>query len=310
MYLLKKVILCILLFFSCFLNNSIVFFVAFLGPIFAIILFNIVVYIVVIVILIKHTRGAMARKKESLNTKTLVRLMISIAGVMFLFGLSWLFGALTVTVQGLRLTFQILFTVFTSLQGFFIFLFFCVFSKEARELWKELLCCGRYKSTFLNPNLKFSSSTAAADKYRKPKNGTSLGTSQFATKSTQDSSVTTFKAPLSSSTENIIDSQEESQEQRYQELPPKIDLSQAPQDFASMADDDEIVAETDIDAGIVENGHRANAVVTAEVAATATTAEATQNVEVDVEAGDFARSVLAELEVETAAEEVRVKFES
>lgn len=298
---------------SCFLSNTVVFFVAFLGPIFAIIIFNIVVFIVVIVILIKHTRGAMARKNESLNSSTLIRLMMSVAGVMFLFGLSWLFGALTITVQGLRLTFQILFTVFTSLQGFFIFLFFCVFSKEARELWKERLSCGRYKSAFLNPNLKFSSSTAAADKYRRPKNGTSSDTSRFATKSTQDSSVTTFKTPMTSSTENIIESREDSpEEERYIEPHSKVDLSQAPQSFASMADDDQFVAETDIDADVVENGHGAmgtNAVVTAEIAATAATAQTTQNAEVDMEAGDFARSVLAELEVETAAEEVRVKFE-
>jgi len=97
-----------------------------------------------------------------MNTKTAVRLLVSITGVMFLFGLSWLFGALTITVQAVRLTFQILFAIFTSLQGFFIFLFLCVFSKEARELWKEFLSCGRYKSKFLNPKL-------STDKNFKPK---------------------------------------------------------------------------------------------------------------------------------------------
>lgn len=127
--------------------------------------------------------------------------MISIAGIIFLFGFSWLFGALTITIQELRLTFQVLFAIFSSLQGFFIFLFFCVFSKEARELWKETLSCGRYKSKFLNPNLR-NNSTAV--KFRKPgRNTSSTGTTSgnYVTKSKE--SVSTFQ-PTSSSTGSAI----------------------------------------------------------------------------------------------------------
>ena len=60
---------------------------------------------------------------------------------MALFGLTWLFGAFTVT--GTSNVFQTLFAIFNSLQGFFIFLFFCVFGREGRELWLQVLCCGR-----------------------------------------------------------------------------------------------------------------------------------------------------------------------
>ena len=80
---------------------------------------------------------------------------------MSLFGLTWLFAILTFSLNGLRVTFQILFTVFNSFQGFFIFLFFCVFNKEALESWRELLSCGKYKSKLLHPSqVKFSSSAA------------------------------------------------------------------------------------------------------------------------------------------------------
>ena len=79
-----------------------------------------------------------------MDRKTAGRLLISIVGVMSLFGLTWLFGAFTVV--GATLVFQVLFAIFNSLQGFFIFLFYCVFSRDARELWKETLSCGRYKS--------------------------------------------------------------------------------------------------------------------------------------------------------------------
>ena len=90
-----------------------------------------------------------------------------------------------------------------------------------------------------------------------------------------------------------------------------------------MSVDDEIIAETDVDADIIENGnaekHDTTDVTTAEVSTIATgvttaevstiaTAEAAQDVQVDMEAGDFARSVLAE--IETTSEEVRVKFEA
>lgn len=105
----------------------------------------------------------MARKNESVNPKTVFRLTISLIGVMFLFGLTWLFGALTISVQGVRLAFQLLFAIFASSQGFFIFVFFCVLNREVRDLWKEALSCGRYKSTHTLKN------TSAADKYRKPK---------------------------------------------------------------------------------------------------------------------------------------------
>ena len=64
--------------------------------------------------------------------------MLSIGGIMAIFGLTWLFATLTVSVRGLRETFQVLFTVSNSFQGFYIFLFFCVLNKQARDSWKVL----------------------------------------------------------------------------------------------------------------------------------------------------------------------------
>ena len=62
-------------------------------------------------------------------------------GLMALFGLTWVFAAFTVNAASIA--FQFLFAIFNSLQGFFIFLFFCVFGREGRELWLKVLCCGR-----------------------------------------------------------------------------------------------------------------------------------------------------------------------
>ena len=94
-------------------------------------------------VLIRHCRNTTARTREQMTMVTAIRLLISVTGVMFLFGLTWLFAALTVSAASL--VFQILFALFNSLQGFFIFLFFCVFSSDARESWKQVLSCGQYK---------------------------------------------------------------------------------------------------------------------------------------------------------------------
>ncbi len=54
---------------------------------------------------------------------------------MALFGLTWLFAALTVTDSSVA--FQVIFAICNTTQGFFIFLLYCVFSTKARQLWKE-----------------------------------------------------------------------------------------------------------------------------------------------------------------------------
>ena len=118
-----------------------------MGPIFAILLFNIVVFVVVISVLVKHARKQIVSSDKS-KQQTVIRVMITTMGLMALFGLTWIFAAFT--VREASIAFQFLFAIFNSLQGFFIFLFFCVFGKEGRELWLKVLCCGRKKpGTFI-----------------------------------------------------------------------------------------------------------------------------------------------------------------
>ena len=114
------------------------FFGAFLGPIFAILLFNTVIFVIIITVLIKHSKKKFDREVDQGKRKTTLRLMFSIVGVMSIFGLAWFFGALTVVRRSFAI--QVLFAIFNSLQGFMIFLFFCVVNKESRDLWTELIC--------------------------------------------------------------------------------------------------------------------------------------------------------------------------
>ena len=92
----------------------------------------------VVTVLIKQARKKMGSNDRA-NRQKAVRIMISIMGLMALFGLTWVFAAFTVSAASTA--FQFLFAIFNSLQGFFIFLFFCVFGKEGRELWLRMLCC-------------------------------------------------------------------------------------------------------------------------------------------------------------------------
>ena len=103
-------------------------------------LFNLFIFVWVIIVLIRHKRGRVARKQERVNATTIMRMIFSISGVMFLFGLTWLFAILLFTVVELRNISQILFTIFNSLQGVFIFIF--ILNTEAIGLWKKFLACG------------------------------------------------------------------------------------------------------------------------------------------------------------------------
>ena len=93
---------------------------------------------VIRVLVIHSTKKFGVKDKGQSNTAR--RLLISSFEIMFLFGLSWVFGAFT--ISSASEVFQYLFTIFTSLQGFFIFFFYCVLGQEARELWFQLLCRG------------------------------------------------------------------------------------------------------------------------------------------------------------------------
>ncbi len=163
-----------------------VFWLTFLVPILILITCNSIIFCIVIGILIKHTRGT--RTKEVIHTKTVIRLLISTSGVLFPFGISWIFAALTITVPGIRLPAQFLFVIFNSLQGFFIFLFFCILSKEARESCKEVLSCGHYKSSFLNPSLRRSKKKQRGQLTTNGKHKTTTS-NYISTKNTYSSSV-------------------------------------------------------------------------------------------------------------------------
>jgi hypothetical protein len=77
------------------------------------------------------------------KAQQIFKTFISIVSISLTFRLQWLFGAFTITDTSVL--YQWLFVVFTTLQGFLLFFFFCVFRNDAREEWLNVLSCGHRK---------------------------------------------------------------------------------------------------------------------------------------------------------------------
>ena len=124
--------------YSCFIDNTSVLYGLFLTPLFAVLLFNTVIFVMVTFVLVRHTSKKLINEKKGKKvTQGTIKAIISIVSVMVMFGLSWLFGALS--VSGGAVVFQWPFVILNTLQGFFIFLFSCVFGNDARNEWRNLL---------------------------------------------------------------------------------------------------------------------------------------------------------------------------
>ncbi len=123
-------------YYSCFIGDTAVFFGGFLGLIFVVLIFNTVVFVILVWVLVKHLWWPLNKsaKRRDIYHGT-IRLLIIIAGLMALYSPLRLFAALTIT--GSSIAFQVIFAICNTTQSFFIFLLFCVLNGDARRLWKE-----------------------------------------------------------------------------------------------------------------------------------------------------------------------------
>eukprot|EP00057_Strongylocentrotus_purpuratus_P022352 XP_011676826.1 PREDICTED: uncharacterized protein LOC100893482 [Strongylocentrotus purpuratus] len=84
-------------------------------------------------------KSVAAHKTTQASRGEMWRRVQNAVAISVLLGLTWLFGFLA--IGGARLVFNILFLVLNSLQGFFVFLMFCVRQKEVREQWVRWMHC-------------------------------------------------------------------------------------------------------------------------------------------------------------------------
>ncbi|XP_060582475.1 adhesion G-protein coupled receptor G2-like [Ruditapes philippinarum] len=113
------------------------FYYAFAIPITCIIVINIIIFIVTIVSIFRRGKGLRSNQKKQKMAMTNLQAAIT---SFILLGLTWVFGYLA--ISDARLTFQYVFTILNSLQGFFIFILFVVRKKKVREQWYFICCKG------------------------------------------------------------------------------------------------------------------------------------------------------------------------
>ncbi|XP_077987327.1 adhesion G-protein coupled receptor G2-like [Glandiceps talaboti] len=112
------------------------FYYAYVIPIGVILLCNLVIYVMVVQRLCRQPKAATMDKPQHLHMQWQIRNSFCI---LLLLGLTWTFAFFA--IEEATLLFQYLFCICNSLQGFFIFVFYCADQREVREQWKKACSC-------------------------------------------------------------------------------------------------------------------------------------------------------------------------
>ncbi|XP_070567172.1 adhesion G-protein coupled receptor G2-like [Ptychodera flava] len=110
------------------------FYIAFLAPFCLVLLFNIIVFCLVVYQICRLNSKALTADEKY---GYLSQLKAAVALVVLL-GLTWTFAFFAVGQASLL--FNYLFAIFNSLQGLFIFVFHCAMKKDVRAWWKKTFC--------------------------------------------------------------------------------------------------------------------------------------------------------------------------
>lgn len=143
------------------------FFVAFLFPIFLIILFNSIMYILVIRATLKNAiqkKKQMSLSDSSLSVSEVLKMMLSFTvsevlkmvlyfiAIIILFGLTLISAAFTlITESGISFRVQFVFAFFVALQGFVMFISFILLNSAYRSQWEAIFCPSRKNTVSTTP---------------------------------------------------------------------------------------------------------------------------------------------------------------
>ncbi|XP_049729389.1 adhesion G-protein coupled receptor G2 isoform X3 [Elephas maximus indicus] len=123
----------------CWINSNAAFYITVVGYFCVIFLLNVSMFIVVLVQLCRIKK----KKQLGAQRKTSIQDLRSVAGLTFLLGITW--GFAFFAWGPVNITFMYLFAIFNTLQGFFIFIFYCVAKENVRKQWRRYLCCGKLR---------------------------------------------------------------------------------------------------------------------------------------------------------------------
>ncbi|XP_054161343.1 adhesion G protein-coupled receptor L3-like isoform X2 [Oppia nitens] len=121
----------------CWLRSDNYFIWAFVGPVIAILLANIVFLAIAMTTMCRHIPHITANKTKEQTKLTNIKIWIrgSLA-LVFLLGITWSFGLLYLSRESLFMAY--LFTICNSLQGMFIFVFNCLTNEKVRTEYRKL----------------------------------------------------------------------------------------------------------------------------------------------------------------------------
>ncbi|XP_051716971.1 adhesion G-protein coupled receptor G4 isoform X1 [Ctenopharyngodon idella] len=122
----------------CWLRNDVTFYVTVVSFVTLIMVCNICMFAVVLVQIRK-----MHVNKPASNRKGFLHDLRVVASLTFLLGLTWTLAFVAWGPAKTPLLY--LFSLLNSLQGFFIFLFYCLMKDNVRKQWRIHLCCGRFR---------------------------------------------------------------------------------------------------------------------------------------------------------------------
>ncbi|XP_033125664.1 adhesion G-protein coupled receptor G6-like [Anneissia japonica] len=124
----------------CFMKPGLEFYLGLLAIAAVILIINSVIYIQVIRQLTCRRKLTKVKTDKNKMSEVSVRVQNAIT-IMMLLGLTWIFGFLSIdSSDAVRDLFQLIFCVCNSLQGFFVFLFFCVRRRDVRNSWAYFCC--------------------------------------------------------------------------------------------------------------------------------------------------------------------------
>ncbi|XP_041439582.1 adhesion G-protein coupled receptor G2 isoform X2 [Xenopus laevis] len=160
---------------------DIIFYITVVGYYCVIFLLTVGMFIVVILQLCRIKK----QKQLGFQKKITLQDMRSVAGITFLLGITW--GLAFFSWGPGSVVIIYLFTIFNTLQGFFIFIFYCVAKENVRKQWKRYLCCGKFR---LAENSDWSKATTSKLKKQVSKQGVSSSSSSSIQSSGNSNSTT------------------------------------------------------------------------------------------------------------------------
>ncbi|XP_077977501.1 adhesion G-protein coupled receptor G6-like [Glandiceps talaboti] len=131
------------------------FYGAFLTPFGLTLIFNTIIYCLVI----NQIYGLNSKALTADIRYSVTAQLRAAIGLMVLLGLTWMLAIFAIRDIA-SLVFQYLFAIFNSLQGLFIFIFHCALKKEVQNKWKEIFCKFRKDRYMAGRKRSFGMSTS------------------------------------------------------------------------------------------------------------------------------------------------------